>query len=555
MKKIFVNCFPALLACFFWIKNAEAQSRRAVVELQPHQLNQAILKLPDGQQIRKISALADVPLQPTGPFLAYSIVWYSNSWEEKNDHFTVLFGTGGPSEVVTIHPDSHADPSPRRHVSELYFLEKNAAEFRLHFTGTARIDSIAVHFFDPGLSRQSAVGSGQSAHPSSLIPHPSIRSTCTCPQPAYQGRLDWCPDGTCPTDPTPEFVPVATHIIVHHTAGTNTASDWAAVVRSIWDFHVNTNGWDDIGYNWLVDPNGVLYEGRGDGRLGAHFCGQNGQTVGICVMGDFTGIQPTNDAVNTLEDFLAWKCCDENLDPLGSAFHASSGLTLMRISGHRDGCTTSCPGDSFYPTLPDVRLAVQDKITTGCDADVVAAPTVLAVTYVGYAEVGLSWLDNAVGETGYVLERSDLVNMDFVEIAQLPPNSTAFADQTVLPGLTYFYRVKAVQGAASSAYSNEAIVVTSTTATESALLNGETVRISPNPTGGLASVMIDNQWVGMMSASVFDGTGRQVQLPVFYEKQVGQVNFELDLSGLPAGVFWIKMVQGDEVGWFRVLKN
>lgn len=502
--------------------------------------------MPDGEQIRKISALAEVPLQPTGPFLAYSIVWYSNSWEKKNDHFTALFDTDGQPEVVTIHPDSHADPSPRRHVSELYFLKKNAAKFRLHFTGTARIDSIAVHFFDPGISPP---------HTSNLIPHPSNSSTCTCPQPTYQGRLDWCPDGTCPTDPTPEFVPVATHIIVHHTAGTNTASDWAAVVRSIWDFHVNVNGWDDIGYNWLVDPNGVLYEGRGDGRLGSHFCGQNGQTVGICVMGDFTGIQPTDGAVNTLEDFLAWKCCDENLDPLDSAFHASSGLTLMRISGHRDGCNTSCPGDSFYPTLPDVRLAVQGQIATGCDVGVVAAPTILAVTYVGYDEVGLSWQDNATGETGYVLERSDVVNTDFVEIAQLPSNSTAHADQTVLPGLTYFYRVKAMEGAASSAYSNEAIVVTSTTATGSALLNGQTVRISPNPTGGLVSVVVDNQRVGMMSVSVFDGTGRQVQLPVFYEKTAREVNFELNLGGLTAGIFLVKMVHGAEVEWFKVVKN
>nr|MCU0347845.1 N-acetylmuramoyl-L-alanine amidase [Saprospiraceae bacterium] len=194
-------------------------------------------------------------------------------------------------------------------MSELFFLDKTTKLFGIRHVGYAEIDSLEIHFFDPGPSQPPTAPNPQSA-----IQNP--QSVCSCPQPPFQGRLDWCPDGSCPTDPTPDFVPDPTHVIIHHSAGTNVSSDWAAVVRSFWDFHVNVNGWDDIGYNWLVDPNGVLYEGRGDGRLGAHFCAQNGNTTGICVIGDFTSIQPQAAAMNTLADFLAWETCDENIDPL-----------------------------------------------------------------------------------------------------------------------------------------------------------------------------------------------------------------------------------------------
>ncbi|MFN7929681.1 MAG: hypothetical protein U0Y68_17395 [Blastocatellia bacterium] len=55
---------------------------------------------------------------------------------------------------------------------------------------------------------------------------------------------------------------ISPHLLVHHTANANTATDWAAVVRAIWSFHIFTNGWSDIGYNYLIDPN-VIYEGAG----------------------------------------------------------------------------------------------------------------------------------------------------------------------------------------------------------------------------------------------------------------------------------------------------
>jgi hypothetical protein len=88
--------------------------------------------------------------------------------------------------------------------------------------------------------------------------------------------------------------------------------------------------------------------------------------MGTAMMGNFTDISPTSEALNALTKLLAWKNCDRDLDALGAAFHASSGKTLNHISGHRDGCATECPGNSFYPLFPDVRQTVQDFIDNNC---------------------------------------------------------------------------------------------------------------------------------------------------------------------------------------------
>ena len=552
MKKSTTLTLIALVACLFLVGDIDAQTRREVIPFASKQFH-FVVNEPPGLPTKKRASGYQVPFkQREGRFLAFSIVWFSSDWKEGGNEIDLQFKIkNGGHTILKIHPDGHAEQMTGRFVSELYFLEEDAEVFNIQLLGNANIDSLALHFFDPGLSQPATAP----IHPSSLTPHPSEKAVCSCPQPPFQGRLDWCPDGSCPTDPTPDFVPDPTHVIVHHTAGTNVASDWAAVVRSIWDFHVNTNGWDDVGYNWLVDPNGILYEGRGDGRLGAHFCAQNGLTTGICVMGDFTSIQPQAAALNTLAEFLAWETCDENIDPLGTSFHGGSGLTLENISGHRDGCNTSCPGDSFYPLLPGVRQNTQAIIDNGCEAVAFEGPTVLAITFVGPNKISLSWQDNAVGESGYYIERSDNTDDNFGPIIQLPPNATAFSDNGVTPGNTYFYRVRAKQGNAFSDYSNVAVAVTSPSATESVLLNGRTVLISPNPTSGLVTLSIDNQWIGSTEVSVFDVMGRRVVAPFYEGKNSEKAAISLDLSGLPSGVFWVKMMQGADVGWFKVVKH
>jgi hypothetical protein len=178
-----------------------------------------------------------------------------------------------------------------------------------------------------------------------------------------RSRVDWgCPDGES-SRWTPVYTTV-THAVVHHTAGSNTLIDWEAEVRNIWYLHTFTNGWGDIGYNFLIDPNGVLYEGRagGAGAIGAHFSCRNTNTVGVSLLGTFSNVAPSDAALSSLKRLLAELIARNGIDPTAVLRHPPSGLNLPTILGHRDGnvpgatCTiTECPGGVLYAMLPGIR--------------------------------------------------------------------------------------------------------------------------------------------------------------------------------------------------------
>lgn len=216
-------------------------------------------------------------------------------------------------------------------------------------------------WFDSPARRVEVEGAG-SAKLLLIDPGVTPRAVVAEGDPAIAGRAQWCPAPfVCPVNASPTRT-TPTHLIVHHTAGSNTSTDWAAVMRAIWELHVRGNGWADIGYNYLIDPNGVAYEGRGDGVLGAHFSGVNTGTAGFSMMGTFTDRAPSDAALKKLRELLVWQAAKYNLDPLGQSRHAASGLELNVISGHRDAGlspqasgTTECPGVALYPVLPRLR--------------------------------------------------------------------------------------------------------------------------------------------------------------------------------------------------------
>ncbi len=154
---------------------------------------------------------------------------------------------------------------------------------------------------------------------------------------------------------TPTYSTV-THLIVHHSAGNNTSTNWAASVASIFDFHVNGNGWSDVGYNYLIAPDGTLFYGRGGGNnvVGAHYCNKNTNTMGVCMMGTYTTVAPTDSAWKTLERIFAWKAIDVNINPIDVKPLSDLGVIPV-INGHRSGCSTDCPGDSSFNRLTALR--------------------------------------------------------------------------------------------------------------------------------------------------------------------------------------------------------
>lgn len=452
MKKFFpLPLLPLLFVGFSaYGQNNTERPRGATVGIGVGQLNLVRFETAPGEFVYKSSVLLDIPLTGVEPFLAYSVVWSAGGWDESS-RFEAFFSDGEqPAVSLPIEPDPHATPPPGKFISQLYFTGKKFKKLRLEYTSTRAIDSVAVHFYSPGNTPKP-----ETRNPRTL----TSRSSCSCPQPAYLDRAAWCPTGDCPPDPTPTPTNV-THLIIHHSATANSANDWAAVVRSFWDWHVNVNGWDDIGYNWLIAPNGAVYEGRGDNILGAHFCGKNGGTMGVCVIGTYTYVLPTQAALDKLEELLAWKACDVGIAPEETAYHASSGLDLHRISGHRDGCSTECPGDMLYPAIPALRTAVLNHIVNVCDGDPPTAVTgevrldenaVSIYPNPTSGEVTVAIESEWIGTTKVVL--LDVFGRQLDIALSCEKNTTGFTFKVNLAHLPVgIYNLKIVQGGESSVF-------------------------------------------------------------------------------------------------------
>jgi hypothetical protein len=170
----------------------------------------------------------------------------------------------------------------------------------------------------------------------------------------------------------PSYAPSVQFALVHHTAGTNsyTASQSAAIVRGIEIYHVKGNGWNDIGYNFLVDKYGQVFEGRAGGIesavVGAQAQGYNAQSTGIACLGTFSTVAQTEAGLDALARLIGWKLSLHGVPVTGQVTLTSAGgpsnrypsgtpVPVNRVCGHRDGDNTSCPGDILYGQLDDLR--------------------------------------------------------------------------------------------------------------------------------------------------------------------------------------------------------
>ncbi|SHL09188.1 peptidoglycan recognition protein family protein [Streptomyces yunnanensis] len=161
-------------------------------------------------------------------------------------------------------------------------------------------------------------------------------------------------------------------VFVHHSATGNnyTCAQAPSVIRGLYRYHVRSSHWRDIGYNFLIDKCGTIYEGRAGGVakavLGAHTLGFNNGSTGIALLGSFGKAAPSRPAVQALGRLAAWKLGLSGTDPRARTPMISTGGNLYRkgltvqqhvISGHRDGFKTECPGTLLYADLPAVRQA------------------------------------------------------------------------------------------------------------------------------------------------------------------------------------------------------
>jgi hypothetical protein len=199
---------------------------------------------------------------------------------------------------------------------------------------------------------------------------PAKEATYTAPRPKIVTRSGWGADETL-REAGFVYTDSVKVAFVHHTASGNnyTCAQAPSVIRSIYRYHVVSNGWRDIGYNFLVDKCGTIYEGRAGGIdkpvLGAHTLGFNSDSMGVAVLGTYSGdTKPSAQTLDGVGALAAWKLGLYGMDPRGTAYLVSGGGNLYPkgekarlnvLSGHRDGYATDCPGVQLYGRLSTIR--------------------------------------------------------------------------------------------------------------------------------------------------------------------------------------------------------
>jgi flagellar hook assembly protein FlgD len=230
---------------------------------------------------------------------------------------------------------------------------------------TGRSTSIQYRVSGPVTRLRTFYISSEPSPADATLAGPATQATLRPDQPPITRRPGWGADESI-VRAQPSFADSLELSVVHHTAGTNSysASQSAAIVRGIQRYHVLSNGWNDIGYNYLVDKYGRIFEGRGGGLIqnviGAHAQGFNTGSVGVAVLGTYGSGRISSAARNALQRLLAWRLDAGHVDPVSllnftsygnDRFPAGRVVRLRAVSGHRDTGYTSCPGTALYGQL------------------------------------------------------------------------------------------------------------------------------------------------------------------------------------------------------------
>jgi hypothetical protein len=245
---------------------------------------------------------------------------------------------------------------------------------------------------------------------------PSAPSLTDCgDQSAIVTRCEWGADESLMTW-APEYYPPQ-KLTVHHTATSNGDADPASTVRAIYRYHAVDRAFGDIGYQYLIDESGAVYEGRYSGDdpfpahdatgtnvvTAAHVGGFNSGNTGIALLGTLTSVPATPSARQALEALLRDLSVSQHIDPHGASTYVNpvNGVqkSVANISGHRDWAATECPGERLYVELPAIRDAV-----AGAPSGDVTAPAISGIsvsTAASTATVHWSTDEAATGAVDY----------------------------------------------------------------------------------------------------------------------------------------------------------
>ncbi|MDQ1633188.1 MAG: hypothetical protein QOC80_3160 [Frankiaceae bacterium] len=337
------------------------------------------------------STLHDSGARTTAPFTMVGVSWRRGS--SADAVFTVRTHTNGTwtgwstLSSTDVGPDAgRADDraSARSATDPLWVGASDGVQVRL-VSSSKRPADVKVELVDPGTASSDtalAVAPTSSPVPPSRTAR-VIAARAPGVAPPIITRGGWGADESLrsfnPNCAKPDYGTTVKMGFVHHTDNANTysAADVPGILRGIYAYHVKSNRWCDVGYNYLVDRFGRIFEGRFGGItmpvIGAHTGGYNLDTFGTSLIGTFTSVAPPAAMMNSLADLFAWKLGSYYRNPqgktvltaaafAGNRYPTGTRVTLNTISGHRDADLTSCPGDRAYALLPSLRSMVAARL-------------------------------------------------------------------------------------------------------------------------------------------------------------------------------------------------
>jgi hypothetical protein len=378
--------------------------------------------------------------------------------------------------------------------------------------------------------------------------HPSDRQLQLAGSPVIVSRANWQADETI-RHGAPRYAPVLQLAVVHHTATATrySCAQSASIVRGIEVFHVKANGWDDIGYNFLVDACGQVFEGRYGGIdrnvIGAHSGGFNTGTVGVSMIGNFTNVAPSKAQQDALVKLLAWRLDVAHVNPLSSVTYTSGGnskfragtrVRLRAISAHRDTYLTSCPGNAAYRLLPAITARVAQTGLPKLYSPVVSGALGGPIRFTAKLSSTLPWTVTVADARGTVAATwSDLG----------PTVDWTWDSRTAAPGTAYTWtisagsRVRAAVGVLGGKF---------------AALSLAGLRVSP-PTldGGIiptAEVTYTLSTAATVTADLVDQYGVPVATVFSQRQAAGAQSFVFTPYGVSDGNYTVRVTARDSLG-------
>jgi hypothetical protein len=350
--------------------------------------------------------------------------------------------------------------------------------------------------------------------------------------PPIVSRLAWGANEAIRRAP-PQYAPSVQYAIVHHTAGTNsyTRSQSAAIVRGIEVYHVKGNGWNDIGYNFLVDKYGQVFEGRFGGIdknvVGAHAEGFNTGSVGVAMLGTYTVSAPPLVAKTALVNLLAWRLDIAHVDPLSSLTVASGGnarfpvgtpVFLRAVSGHRDTGFTTCPGAVLYAQLGTLARQAADAGLPKLYAPSVHGLLGGPIRFEARLTEALPWTVTVADSTGAAVATGTGTGQQ-VDWTW---------DASLIAPAAYTWTISAGDSVRPA---------TGTIGTAPAALALKSVTVTPRTLGDAAQISYTLTAAATVTATLRTTDGRDVAVLFTQPHTAGKQTFRFAASGIPEGQY------------------